>query len=98
MDNGEKFLMMPLLELDADQAVQDVLNAWGAFRTSRPEPVHLSESFTDLFEKMQAYRTAKSIADNRRDHHMLTQEHAMEEKRTKKEFLDAYHVFYETWQ
>jgi hypothetical protein len=50
-------------EIDADQAVQDVLNAWGALRTSRPEPQRLSTDFTALFAKMQAYRAAKNVAD-----------------------------------
>jgi uncharacterized protein YktA (UPF0223 family) len=82
-------------EIDADQAMQDVMNAWGALRTSRPEPQRLSQSFTALFEKMQAYRTAKSVADNSRENHKLSVQEAVEEKRTKKEFLDAYREFYE---
>jgi hypothetical protein len=82
-------------EIDADQAMQDVLNAWGALRTSRPEPQRLSESFTALFEKMMAYRTAKSTADNSRAHHMLTQLELEQERLTKKVFLDAYREFYE---
>jgi len=82
-------------EIDADQAVQDVLNAWGAPRTGRPEPQRLSTDFTALFEKMLAYRTAKSIADNRREHHKLTVQEVAEERRTKKVFLDAYRAFYE---
>jgi hypothetical protein len=81
-------------EIDADQAMQDVLNAWGALRTSR-EPQHLSADFNALFEKMLAYRTAKTIADNRREHHKLNVQEVADEQRTKKEFLDAYREFYE---
>jgi hypothetical protein len=40
-------------EIDADQAVQDVLSAWGALRTS-PASRPLSTDFKALFEKMQA--------------------------------------------
>jgi hypothetical protein len=86
--------MMPRLELDADQAVQDVLNAWGANRTSR-EPRPLNADFIALFEKMLAYRTAKSIADNSRNFNMLTEKQAEAEQRTKKEFLAAYREFTE---
>ena len=82
-------------EIDADQAMQDVLNAWGALRTSRPEPQRLSQTFTSLFEKMMAYRTAKSVADNSRERHTLTQREAEQERVTKKVFLDAYREFYE---
>jgi hypothetical protein len=82
-------------EIDADQAVQDVLNAWGALRISRPEPHRLSTSFTALFEKMQAYRNAKNIADNSRARNKLSVQEAAEERATKKVFLDAYRDFYE---
>jgi hypothetical protein len=82
-------------EIDADQAVQDVLNAWGALRISRPEPHRLSTGFTALFEKMQAYRNAKNIADNSRVRNKLSVQEASEERATKKVFLDAYRDFYE---
>lgn len=82
-------------EIDVDQAVQDVLNAWGALRTTRPEPQRLSTDFTALFEKMQAYRNAKNVADNSRAHHKLTEQEATQERVAKKVFLDAYRKFYE---
>ena len=84
--------MMPRLELDADQAVQEVLNAWGVIRIAR-KPHPMPADFSALFEKMLAYRTAKSIADNRRNFHLLTEKQAEEEQRTKKEFLAAYREF-----
>jgi hypothetical protein len=86
---------MAAQEIDADEAMQNVLNAWGALRTSRPEPQRLSESFTALFEKMMAYRTAKSTADNSRAHHILTDREIVQERAAKKIFLDAYREFYE---
>ena len=79
--------------IDADQAVQHVLNAWGVLRTStasRP----MSSDFKALFEKMQAYRTAKSIADNRRKFEKITEGMIALEQRTKEEFLEAYQTFY----
>jgi hypothetical protein len=91
---GEVLMATPR-EIDADQAVQDVLNAWGTLRTSRPEPQRLSTDFTALFAKMQAYRDAKNIADNSRARHKLTEQEAADERATKKVFLDAYRAFYE---
>ena len=79
--------------IDADQAVQDVLSAWGALRTS-PASRPLSTDFKALFEKMQAYRDAKNVADNSRAQHKLTEQEAAEERATKKVFLDAYREFY----
>ena len=85
--------MMPRLELDADEAVQDVLNAWGANRTSL-EPQPFNADFSALFDKMMVYRNVKTIADNRREHNRLTKEEAQREQVTKKTFLDAYRAFY----
>jgi hypothetical protein len=85
--------MMPRLELDADHAVQDVLDAWGANRTS-PEPHPLNADFSALFDKMMAYRNTKTVADNRRAHNRLTTEEAIREQATKKAFMDAYRAFY----
>jgi hypothetical protein len=85
--------MMPRLDLDADQAVQDILNAWGANRTSR-EPRPLNPDFSALFDKMMAYRNMKTIADNRRAHKKLSTEEAIREQATKKAFMDAYRAFY----
>jgi len=86
------FAPMPQQEIDADQAVQEILNAWGAIRTS-PETHPLNADFSALFDKMQAYRTAKGIADNRRAHHKLTKQAAVQEKVTKQEFVAAYLSF-----
>jgi uncharacterized protein YktA (UPF0223 family) len=92
-DSGEIVFMVSRLELNADEAAQDVLNAWGAYRTNVDQKP-LSADFGTLFEKMQGYRNAKSIADNRREQNRLTKEEAQREQVTKKEFLDAYRAFY----
>jgi hypothetical protein len=81
-------------EIDADQAVQVVLDAWGALRTS-PASRPLSTDFKALFEKMQIYRNAKNVADNSRAYHKLTDQEALQEQRTRRKFLDAYREFYE---
>jgi hypothetical protein len=84
--------MPPKLEIEADEAVQDVLNAWGAIITG-PKPHAMTAEFSTLFAKMQAYRMAKRSDETHR-HYNLTKEHAAQEPRTKNEFLDAYHAFY----
>lgn len=81
------------LEIEADEAVQDVLNAWGAIITG-PKPHAMTVEFSTLFAKMQAYRMAKRSAETHRHYNLLTTEDAAQEQRTKKEFLDAYHAFY----
>ena len=87
--------MEPKREFDVDQAAQDVVNAWGTHMKAGTSE-HLSADFKALFERMQAYRYAKKVGDNRREHDALTEEEATQEQITKKEFLDAYRVFYET--
>ena len=86
--------MQPKREFDADEATQDVVNtcAMALQGGSLPEDVN------ELFDKMQDYRNAKTVADNRREHLRLTEEEAERERTTKREFLDAYRVFYETRQ
>jgi hypothetical protein len=93
MTSGETVFMVSRLELNADEAAQDVLNAWGACRTS-VEPQPFSADFTALFAKMQDYRNARTIADNRREQNRLTKEEAQREQITKRDFLDAYRAFY----
>ena len=50
----------------------------------------LSADFKALFEKACAYRNAKEVADNRREHDRLTEQQAEQEQITKNEFIDAY--------
>jgi hypothetical protein len=84
--------MQPKREFDADEAAQDVVNACAMALQGGSLPADVNE----LFFKMQAYRNAKTVADNRREHDRLTEEEAEREHTTKREFLDAYRVFYET--
>ena len=59
-------------------------------------PIHwrtasgVSEGFKTLFEKMQACRNAKAVADNRHKTKMLTAQYVELERRAKKKFLDSY--------
>jgi hypothetical protein len=52
--------MAPGQPIDADQAVQDVVNAWNAILTG-PKPHTMSTDFSVLFAKMQSYRMAKRV-------------------------------------
>jgi hypothetical protein len=81
--------MLPQREFDADQLAQDVVNAWGTVMQGGNGKA-LSADFKDLFEKACAYRTAKEVADNHREHNMLTVAEEEREQITRKEFLDAY--------
>jgi hypothetical protein len=86
--------MQPKREFDADEAAQDVVNACATALQGGSLPADVNE----LFNKMQDYRTAKKVADNRREQLRLTKEEAEQERTTKREFLDAYRVFYEARQ
>ena len=82
-------------ELNADQLAQDVVNAWGV-NMNAGNGKYLSSGFRALFDKTCAYRDAKKVADNRREHNMLTDQEAAQERTTRKEFLDAYRTFHDT--
>ena len=84
--------MQPKREFDADEAAQDVVNACAMALQGGSLPADVNE----LFDKMQDYSNAKTVADNRRKHLTLTKEEAEREQTTKRVFLDAYRVFYET--
>jgi hypothetical protein len=86
--------MQPKREFDADEAAQDVVNACAMALQGGSLPAGMNE----LFDKMQDYRNAKTVADNRREHLRLTEGEAERERTTKREFLDAYRVFYEARQ
>ena len=70
-------------DFDADPLAHDVVGVW---RTASG----VSEGFKTLFEKMQAYRNAKAVADNRHKTKMLTAQYVELERRAKKKFLDSY--------
>jgi hypothetical protein len=86
--------MAPGQPIDADQAAQDVVNAWNAMLTG-PKPHTMSTDFSVLFAKMQSYRMAKRGAENPRHYNLITEQAAAQEQRTTKEFMDAYQAFYE---
>jgi hypothetical protein len=86
--------MQPKREFDTDEAAQDVVNACAMALQVGSLPADVNE----LFDKMQDYRNAKTVADNRREYLRLTEEEAERERTTKREFLDAYRAFYEARQ
>lgn len=82
-------------EEDADKLAQDVVNVWGQF-ASVGHAADLSTDFNALFDKVEAYRSARRVADNRRQFNMLTAEEAEEERVTRKEFIVAHRAFHKT--
>jgi hypothetical protein len=80
-------------EEDADKLAQDVVNAWGINVTAGNAEL-LSTEFKALFEKVEAYRFARKIADNRREHNILTADVEEQERTTRKEFLAAHRAFH----
>lgn len=84
-----EFQMLDESGFDADPLAHDVVNVW---RTASG----VSENFKKLFDKMQAYREAKEMADGHRDSNLLTEQQAEQEKKTRNEFLDSYRTFFET--
>jgi hypothetical protein len=81
-------------EQDADVLAQEVVNAWGV-NVQAGNTELLSADFKGLFEKTCSYRDAKQLADNRREFNILTDEQAVKEQVTRREFLEAYRSFYE---
>jgi hypothetical protein len=80
---------MPQVQLDASLLAQDVVDAWGLAMLGGNGKA-LSTDFKALFDKACAYRTAKEVADNHREHGGLTEEEAEREHVTRKDFLTAY--------
>jgi hypothetical protein len=83
--------MQPKREFDVDEAAQDVVNACAIALQRGSVPAYINE----LFDKMQAYSNATTIAASSREHDSLTEEEAEREQTAKREFLDAYGAFYE---
>jgi hypothetical protein len=83
--------MPPLEEYleHADDLPQHVVDAWGvnvAFLTTR---------FKVLVDKACLYKNARRLADNHRDHNVLSEEDEAEEKATREAFAVAYKAYYE---
>jgi hypothetical protein len=86
--------MVPHRDIDVDRLAQEVVTPWGT-ATKAGRGKHLSTDFKALFDKTCAYRIAKNVANNRREHGVLTAEETLRQE-SKKEFLDAYRLLYET--
>jgi hypothetical protein len=76
----------------ADQLAQDVVNAWGS-NVSAGNAAMLTTDFKALFEVTCRYRTAKEIADNRRQFNHLNEREAAEEVSARETFARAYKDF-----
>lgn len=86
--------MHPGQFLDADVLAQQIVNAWGVNVTAG-NAERLTTEFKALFEKTCDYRRAKRLADNRREFDMLTDNLAVKERVSRREFLEAYRSFHE---
>ncbi len=75
-----------------DALAQDVVNAWGSNTQAGNA---LTGDFEALLDKACRYRTAKSVADNRREFDILSELDAAEERSTRQEFAEAYKVYWE---
>jgi len=86
--------MPPLEEYleQADKLAQDVVNAWASNKAAGKVP---SPEFDALFEKACSYRTAREIADNRREFNVLNEQDAANEKATRQAFAEPCKAFYE---
>jgi hypothetical protein len=80
-------------EEDADALAQDVVNARGHVVTAG-HAGDLSTDFKVLFDKVEMYRSAKRVADNRRQFNMLTLDVEEHERITRKEFLEAHRAYH----
>ena len=79
-------------EEDVDALAQDVMNAWAQVTTAGHAET-FTKDFSALFERANAYRRAKRMADNRREHNMLTVGDSEAERVTREQFLEAHRSF-----
>jgi hypothetical protein len=78
----------------ADKLAQDVVNAWGPSAASG-HAAEQSPEFKALFDKACLYRTAREIADGRRQLNILSEQDAANEKATRQAFAESYKAVYE---
>jgi hypothetical protein len=78
----------------ADKLAQDVVNTWG--QVAKPgSATALTSEFKSLVDKAVLYQNAKKLADNHREHNLLSQQDEAEEKATREAFAEAYKAVYE---
>jgi hypothetical protein len=80
-----------------DEWAQDVVNACGQNMLAG-NATFLTDDFKAVFDKALCYRSAKSVADNRREFNVLSEQDAAEEELARRAFAEAYKVFWEKHQ
>ena len=86
---------MPSIEYSsehADELAQEVVNAWGL---NTDVGNMLPETFLAVLDNACCYRGAKRVADNQREHNVVSAEAAAKEKTTRQEFAEAYKIYQE---
>jgi hypothetical protein len=78
----------------ADKLAQDVVSSWGQF-TKPGGATALTSEFKSLVDKAVLYQNARRLADNHREHNLLSQQDEAEEKATREAFAEAYKAVYE---
>ena len=88
--------MPPLEEYleDADDLAQRVVDTWRANVPASNAPL-LTTRFKDLVNKACLYKYARRLADNHREHNVLSEQDESEEKATREAFALAYKAYYE---
>jgi hypothetical protein len=88
--------MPPLEEYleHADELAQEVMKVWGPI-VQTGHAADLSAEFKALVHKTCLYRDVRGLADNHREHNVLSEQVAAEEKATRQAFAEAYKAFYE---
>jgi hypothetical protein len=85
MDTLEEYLER------ADELVQEVYKAYGEVGNIAP----LTPEFSALLDKAFRYKNANRVADNHREHGVLTEKVADAVKTTRQTFAEAYKNFWE---
>jgi hypothetical protein len=87
-------MILPLEEYleQADKLAQGVVNLWAAHKQGGTVP---DPELDALFEKACLYRTAREIADSRRQLNVLSEQDAANEKATRQAFAESCKAFYE---
>jgi hypothetical protein len=88
---------MPPLENyleQADKLAQDVVDGWEV-NVAAGNAALLTTQFKALVDKACLYRNARKLADNHREHNVLSEREAAEEKATRQVFAEACKAFHE---
>ena len=88
--------MPPLEEYleDADDLARHLVDSWEL--NARAGNVRLfTTQFKSLLDKACLYQNARKLADNHREHNVLSEQDEAEEKTTREAFAIAYKAYYE---